>query len=93
MKRKVLLQAYFYRIAADLESNTKSGMPAMPTATTLRGPVGEAGVSNKYRYLLYGASRFERFCHALYAVECERLRQRESLQGSTKLDSGLVLDH
>lgn len=87
LKRKVLLQAYFYRIAADLESNTKAGMPSMPTATTLRGPVGEAGVSNKYRYLLYGASRFERFCHALYAVECERLRQRESLQDKLGIPS------
>ena len=33
LKRRVLLQAYFYRIAADLESNTKSGMPTMPTTT------------------------------------------------------------
>jgi hypothetical protein len=89
LKRRVLLQAYFYRIAADLETNTKTTMPTMPTngGTTLRGPVGDAGVSNKYRYLLYGASRFERFCHALYAVECERLRQREQLQDKLGITS------
>ena len=85
LKRRVLLQAYFYRIAADLESNTKSSMPSVPSVLGGQGvgpriPVGEGGLSNKYRYLLYGASRFERFCHALYAVECERLRQREGLQ-------------
>ena len=86
LKRRVLLQAYFYRIAADLETNTKTSMPSVPSVlgdqgvTGPRIPVGEGGLSNKYRYLLYGASRFERFCHALYAVECERLRQREGLQ-------------
>ena len=85
LKRRVLLQAYFYRIAADLESNTKTSMPSVPNVLGGEGvgsriPVGEGGLSNKYRYKLYGASRFERFCHALYAVESERLRQREGLQ-------------
>ena len=86
LKRRVLLQAYFYRIAADLETNTKTAMPSVPSVLGGKPtvgpkiPIGEGGLSNKYRYLLYGASRFERFCHALYAVECERLRQREGLQ-------------
>ena len=68
LKRRVLLQAYFYRIAADLETNTKTSMPSVPSVlgdqgvTGPRIPVGEGGLSNKYRYLLYGAVAWG-FCH------------------------------
>ena len=89
MKQRILLQAYFYRIAADLESNINA-TPLLPMSSTshLRIPVNAgagsrraaSGAGSKNRYLLYGSSRFERFCYALYEVEAERLRQREDLQ-------------
>ena len=79
LKQRVLLQAYYYRIAADLETNTRAGLPDLPTMDHFSGlkfsPDAERLASSQQK-----ASRFSRFCRALYAVEGERLRQRESLQ-------------
>ena len=78
LKQRVLLQAYYYRIAADLESNTRT-LPELPQSlsySSLRiSPDAERLASASA-----SASRFSRFCRALYAVEAERLAQRETLQ-------------
>ena len=81
LKQRVLLQAYYYRIAADLEANTRAGLPDLPSmdrgfpAGLRISPDAERLATSQQR-----ASRFSRFCRALYAVEGERLRQRETLQ-------------
>ena len=31
LKQKIILQAYYYRIASDLEANTRRAMPILPT--------------------------------------------------------------
>ena len=33
LKRKIVLQAYYYRISADLEENTKKAMPILPVVS------------------------------------------------------------
>jgi len=78
LKQRILLQAYYYRIAADLEANTRT-LPELPQSlsySSLRIPPDAERLASASA----SASRFSRFCRALYAVEAERLNQREVLQ-------------
>ena len=78
-KQRILLQAYYYRIAADLEANTRN-MPELPQSLSLPASLRISVDAERLASASASASRFSRFCRALYAVEAERLRQRETLQ-------------
>lgn len=79
LKQRVLLQAYYYRIAADLEANTKN-LPLLPSSLSVHSNLRISPDAERLASASANASRFSRFCRALYAVEGERLRQREILQ-------------
>eukprot|EP01041_Mallomonas_annulata_P007517 gene7517-15380_t len=79
LKQRVLLQSYYYRIAADLEDNLRPlGLPVINanlgadgTALSLAG--GNLAIDPT-------KSKLYRFAQALRAIEDERLRQRNNLQ-------------
>jgi len=90
LKQRVLLQAYFYRIAAELDSSTNP--PVLPQ---LSSNPGKYSLDNKYDSLdsssksfrntgvtfnRYKGSSFQRFCSALRNMEVERVRVREKLR-------------
>jgi hypothetical protein len=79
LKKKVLLQAYYYRIAADLETNTKPDLPLLPAISTtpLRIAPDEGSYPESEKAV---ESEFSRFCKALRTIENERLMLRDSLQ-------------
>lgn len=76
LKQKVLLQSYYYRIAADLQANTSpsSFLPTLPSIA-MRPPsisededtyIGWKGGSGRgMGDMLGGPSRFTRYCYAL----------------------------
>jgi hypothetical protein len=94
LKKKILLQAYFYKIAADLESNLQ---PIMPTLPDISAPGQYSLLDNEFDELtgLTYDSRsmnnqpepeFKRFCKALNSIENERLRIRTELQRDLNLE-------
>ena len=95
LKKKVLLQAHFYKIAADLEANLKPVLPTLPEISELESTSLDyddfsdfsSFSSDKETYTRPRESEFHRFCKALNAVENERLRMREKLQGDLNVDN------
>eukprot|EP00607_Mallomonas_marina_P008661 CAMPEP_0182424878 /NCGR_PEP_ID=MMETSP1167-20130531/11148_1 /TAXON_ID=2988 /ORGANISM="Mallomonas Sp, Strain CCMP3275" /LENGTH=207 /DNA_ID=CAMNT_0024605029 /DNA_START=378 /DNA_END=1001 /DNA_ORIENTATION=- len=85
LRQRVLLQSYYYRIAADLEDNLKpQGLPILNTnlgSTTTRDVYPGNAVMDASNSKLY------RFAQALRAVEDERLKQRNSIQEELRLPS------
>ena len=80
LKQRVLLQAYYYRIAADLETNMRQ-LPELPMSSLSYSPLrGISPDAERLASASASASRFSRFCRALYAVETERPVQRDALQ-------------
>lgn len=90
LKQRVLLQAYFYRIAAELETSTNP--PVLPKLISKNS---RYDLDSKYDSLdsssknfrntgvtfnRYKGSSFQRFCSALRNMEVERVRTREKLR-------------
>jgi len=91
LKKKVLLQAHFYKIAADLESNLKPLLPTLPHIAI----VGRGGRWKVARHDedVIGAinseqdNELKRFCRSLSAVEEERQRMRADLETTLDVES------
>lgn len=74
LKRKILRQAYNYRIAADLETLTRASLPTLPV------PAANREEQQPPSYDADSPSELTRFCRALRTIEGERLKIRETLQ-------------
>jgi hypothetical protein len=79
LKRKILRQAYNYRIAADLETLTRASLPTLPVSAATR-EVDSQSPSSSPSYDTDSPSELTRFCRALRTIEGERLKIRETLQ-------------
>jgi hypothetical protein len=95
LKKRVLLQAYFYKIAADLESNIRPVLPTLPDVhATQRGSYNSYMMEDAYAGSGNDGStrrrsrdpELTRFVKALRAVEIERLRLRTELQRELNVD-------
>lgn len=90
LKQKVLLQAYFYRIAADLEANiTPTSLPTLNAnlaSSQKSGLVRLNGESSPIvKDLDPAASKLTRFALALKTIEQERLFKRKELKAELGL--------
>ena len=96
LKKKVLLQAHFYKIAADLEANLTPTLPTLPEISELESKsldyddfsdFSTYSTSDRNYYNKPRESEFHRFCKALKAVENERVRMREKLSRDLNVDN------
>lgn len=87
LKHRVLLQSYFYRIAADLEANVRPSLPILPSISMSQKqslvniPPGSDDEDNGSKNNEF-ESNFIRFCKSLRVIENERLKRRESLMNT-----------
>lgn len=101
LKQRVLLQAYYYKIAADLQSNVTPILPLLPTvneASIFNTKARIAAKQQREQQAIKGATtivdsenyltedtKFFRFVNAVRRVEMERLAQREMLQNELNI--------
>lgn len=87
-KNRVILQAYYYKIAADLQANLKPTMPVLPSISKESSPhsVGSSPMDPRAaENSLQQGSPLTRFCSALQAIEYERLRHRDYIKAELKM--------
>eukprot|EP01031_Cornospumella_fuschlensis_P033575 gene33575-40617_t len=87
-RKKVLLQAYLYKITADLEGNLHSSLPYLPPLDTvqslrLKGDGRTASREDKLRSSL----TIKRYAQVLREIENCRLHMRDKIKRELNLDS------
>lgn len=91
LNHRVLLQAYYYKIAADLESNLCPILPQLPSVSnqpSIRvypeelSDYNSSDDTHDIPIIDFKGkdTKFHRFCHAIRRVELERMHQRKLLQ-------------
>eukprot|EP01038_Epipyxis_sp_PR26KG_P006240 gene6240-8595_t len=91
MKKKILMQAYFYRIAADVEANLTPSLPILPNldkestlALKITDPYDDPN-NGLLPLSKESSTPLLRFSRALRSIEYERLRMREALKSALNI--------
>ncbi|RYH05053.1 hypothetical protein EON65_45800 [archaeon] len=83
-RKKVLLQAYLYKITADLEGNLRTNLPLLPPLSSLASlRVREGGTPLSQEDKLRSNLTVKRYAQVLREIENCRLHMRDKIKVST----------
>eukprot|EP00981_Chlorochromonas_danica_P003605 scaffold667_cov168-Ochromonas_danica.AAC.12 len=87
IRKRVLVQSYFYKIVADLEGNLRQALPVLPNLSKPEGvvKVSEGEVSAAQAESLQTSSSIRRFAQTLREIENCRLKIREKIKRDLNL--------
>jgi protoheme ferro-lyase len=85
VRKKVLLQAYLYKVAADLETNLQQALPNLPSIAQRENRMLRSSSNGPSAAVDRDAPELRRFARALTEIESARISAREKLKSKLGL--------